>query len=100
MPVRKRAVADGALCTLVQALRHLHTAAGEPSVRDIARLSGGQVSRDTVHRLLTMTKPPRWRTLAAVIHALDGDVERFRPLWIAARAEEDGESSLRPESTW
>jgi hypothetical protein len=91
MPVaiRKVAIAEGALATLLDALRQLHTAAGEPTVREIAKRVDGQISRDTVHRVLTAARVPRWRNLEIIVGALDGDVSRFQRLWVAARAEED-----------
>ena len=67
------------------ALRELHLLAGEPSVRDIARLTGHALSSATVHRVLTQPEVPRWGTLEPVVEALGGDVESFRHLWISAR---------------
>jgi hypothetical protein len=89
VPIRKVVVAEGALATLLDALRQLHTAAGEPTLREIAKLGGGQISHDTVHRVLTATRAPRWRNLEVVVRAMDGDVGGFRRLWVAARAVED-----------
>jgi acetyl esterase/lipase len=70
---------------LVVALRELHLHAGEPSTRAIARSSGGAISHDTVHRILTSDDVPTWKSLAPIVEALDGDVEAFRALWVSAR---------------
>jgi hypothetical protein len=70
---------------LFLALRELHLHAGEPSTRWIARSTGGKISHDTVHRTLTSTHLPRWDPLELVVKALNGDVETFRVLWMAAR---------------
>ena len=83
------------LSDLAYELRRLHREAGEPGVRVLAELTGGTVSRDTVHRVLrcgTTGKLPRWAPLEAVILALNGDVNHFRILWISCR---DAEGSAR-----
>lgn len=73
---------------LVVALRELHLHKGEPSTRVIARATGGEISRDTVSRVLRGQDLPRWRSLELVVTALDGDVESFRTLWVSARRAE------------
>lgn len=73
-------------------LRDLHLRAGEPSMRAIARRTDAlshALCHDTVHRVLTGTGVPRWDPLELVVKALNGDVERFRILWIAARRAEE-----------
>jgi hypothetical protein len=76
---------------LLVALRELHLHAGKPSTRWIARSTGGKISHDTVHRMLTGTHLPSWVSLELVVRALNGDVETFRALWISAsRAMEQG----------
>ena len=69
---------------LRQALTALHLAAGEPSTRVIARTSG-QLSHDTVHRVLAGQRLPAWAPLERVVLALGGDVAEFHRLWLAAR---------------
>jgi len=93
VPIRKPVVTEDGLATLLDALRRLHIAAGEPTVRDITKLADGQISRDTVHRVLVATRVPRWRNLAIVVRALNGDVNVFHQLWVTARAEEDEASA-------
>ena len=75
---------------LFLALRDLHLRAGEPSMRVIAR-STDALCHDTVYRVLTGPKLPRWGALELVVEELGGDVETFRELWISARlaAEEE-----------
>jgi DNA-binding NarL/FixJ family response regulator len=72
----------------VDALRALHLAAGEPSLREIAARAPG-ISRDTVHSVLTAPALPRWPALESVVLALGGQPERFGALWRAARLAED-----------
>jgi hypothetical protein len=76
--------AAGPTHDLLSMLRELHLHAGEPSTRRIARCTHA-LSHDTVHRMLTGPGLPRWGPLELVVEALDGDVEAFRLLWIAAR---------------
>lgn len=57
-------------------------------MRDIAR-AGRVLSYDTVHRVFTQPRLPRWRSLALVVRSLRGDVARFQELWLAARTQHD-----------
>lgn len=90
--IRRLPEAMGHSHDLLVALRELYLLAGEPSMRVIARSTGDAVSRDTVHRVLTRPELPRWGQLELVVEALNGDVEKFRVLWISARRamEQDG----------
>jgi hypothetical protein len=49
------------------------------------------LSHDTVHRVLVAARVPTWSALRLVVEALDGDVETFRALWVAARRGEAGD---------
>jgi hypothetical protein len=53
-------------------------------MRAIARATDA-LSHDTVHRVLTGPGVPRWGPLELIVEALNGDVEKFRVLWMAAR---------------
>jgi two-component system response regulator DevR len=75
-------VPDGAR-PLFEALRELHTAAGQPSMREIARRAG-KLSHDTVHRTLIGPAVPSSTALTAVVEALGGDREEFLGLWRSA----------------
>jgi len=75
---------SGPAAAFFAALRDLRLRAGEPSVREIARVSG-RLSHDTVHRTLTGPAIPRWANVEAVVHALGADPEAVKPLWLAAR---------------
>lgn len=86
--LRRPREAAGATRDLLLALRDLHLHAGEPSTRAIARRTRA-LSHDTVHRVLTGPGLPTWGPLELVVEALDGDVQAFRLLWIAARHEID-----------
>jgi tetratricopeptide (TPR) repeat protein len=66
-------------------LRRLHREAGEISTREIARRSHGAVSHTTAHQVLRSDSIPSWKSLEIVVQALQGDVERFKSLWIRAR---------------
>src|SRR5207244_2586774 len=73
---------------LFNVLHELHLRAGEPSMREIARMSG-KLSHDTAHRVLTQPHCPPWRPLEEVVIALRGDEQRLFSLWMAARLAED-----------
>jgi len=83
-PVQHVPLPEGAHRDLIERLRELHLQAGLPSLRDVARRTCA-LSRDTVHRVLVGRSVPRWGPLELVVEALDGDVELFRELWIAAQ---------------
>jgi hypothetical protein len=76
-------VADQALSQLFAAMRELQLQAGEPSTREIA--GAINYSHTTVAQVLAGTKCPKWPTLKAVVGHLDGDLEQFKQLWVAAR---------------
>ncbi|MEV7021384.1 tetratricopeptide repeat protein [Kitasatospora sp. NPDC093558] len=70
---------------LSRELRRLHLLAGEPSAREISRRTHGMLSHTTVSQTLRGARLPSWRSLEAVVSALDGDVEEFRRLWVDTR---------------
>jgi DNA-binding NarL/FixJ family response regulator len=71
------------LADFFAAMQRLRVQAGEPSTREIARMSG-QISHDTVHRTMTGPALPRWANVEAVVRALGGDPDTVKPLWLAA----------------
>lgn len=81
----------GPLADFFAALQWMHLQAGEPSTREIARLSDA-LSHDTVHRVLTAPSLPKWRNVETIVTALNGDVDQMRALWLAARVAEDGDA--------
>lgn len=83
-----QASASGSADDILLKLRRLHLVAGEPSMRAIAR-STGTLSHDTVRRVLNGPALPQWEPLELVVRALNGDVETFRGLWVAARGAMD-----------
>jgi DNA-binding phage protein len=89
-PVRRAAAAlTGPSRELLVTIQQIHREAGEPSMRDIARLA--ELSHDTVHRVLVgRSTCPTWRSLSRVVRALGGDVEAVRRLWLATRRSMDG----------
>ncbi len=67
---------------LVDALHDLHHRAGWPSLRTLARDAG--CSHTTVSAVFSSPKLPTWGVLELLVEAMDGDVEQFRRLWVAA----------------
>jgi tetratricopeptide (TPR) repeat protein len=72
----------GAARDLVEALHDLHHRAGRPSLRSLANHVG--CSPTTVSSVFSSPRLPTWGVLELVVEALGGDVEEFRPLWLAA----------------
>lgn len=69
---------------LLDELHLLHLAAGAPSGRGISRTviaSGGKASRSVIHTAISGQHVPSWPILEEIVHALDGDVARFRAMW-------------------
>ena len=75
---------------LVAALHDLHHRAGWPSLRTLAKETG--VSHTTVSKAFSRPTLPAWGTLELLVEAMDGSVEDFRALWLAASAPTDGEA--------
>lgn len=85
--VSPRQVPDGPVRRLFDELRRLHRSAGEPSTRTLAKaVAHGHA---TVHTALRGPRVPRWGLLELLVEELNGDVEYFKQLWIAARDFED-----------
>ncbi|MEU8420156.1 hypothetical protein AB0C15_04705 [Micromonospora sp. NPDC048835] len=82
-------VTSDPLTLLRSRLLELHLHQGKPSAREIHRRAGKGISHTTVAKVLRCANNPAWGQLELVVEALDGDVEEFRRLWIAA-------SSRRP----
>ncbi|GAA1502467.1 hypothetical protein GCM10009677_37640 [Sphaerisporangium rubeum] len=61
-------------------LRRLHHERGEPSARDLAKWTGGEIGPDVVSAALRDGVLPGWGHLEPLIRALGGDVEWFRRL--------------------
>jgi hypothetical protein len=78
------------LSRLRHELQRLHRHRGEPSVRDIARRTGGAITHSTVHAVLQCAKAPRWGPLELVVEALDGGIDEFRRLWVVVRDAQAG----------
>jgi hypothetical protein len=72
------------LAELLNELKRLRLAAGQPSLRSIAQKTGW--SRATVGRIFN-GEVPKWDSLDAVVSYLGGDAERFRQLWAQAMQE-------------
>ncbi|MFJ4678601.1 NACHT domain-containing protein [Kitasatospora sp. NPDC088783] len=76
--------ADEAVKRLAAGLSALRQRAGQPSLREIARLSNGTLSHTTAAEALSGKRVPSWQVVAELIRSLDGDEKEFRPLWVAA----------------
>jgi WD40 repeat protein len=77
-------VSGDPLSLLREQLRLLHLHAGKPSSREIRSRVKTAISHTTATAVLRCAKNPRWRQLELVIQALHGNVDEFRPLWVAA----------------
>lgn len=88
------AVDSGAHRDLVAALHELHHRAGWPSLRTLARTAG--CSHTTVSAVFSSPRLPTWGLLEVVVRAMDGDVARFRELWLAAGAPEGSTATAAP----
>ncbi len=69
---------------LVEELHRLHSEAGRPSLRRLARAAG--CSHTTLSHVFSLPHLPAWGPLEALVLALSGDVTQFRELWLAATA--------------
>ena len=69
---------------LVEALHRLHSEAGRPSLRRLARAAG--CSHTTLSHVFSQPHLPAWGSLEALVLALSGDLTQFRELWLAATA--------------
>lgn len=72
----------GARRDLSEALHDLHHRAGWPSLRTLAREVG--CSHTTVSKAFSVAALPTWGVLELLVVAMQGDVERFRGLWLGA----------------
>lgn len=77
---------------LVEALHDLHLRAGRPSLRALASQVG--CSPTTVSAVFSSGRLPTWGVLELVVEAMQGDVDAFRGLWLAASSR-DGVPAAR-----
>lgn len=86
----------GPITDLFARLDDLHSAAGRPSMREIARRAGrGNISSSTVHNIFRSSRVPRWEFLERIVLALGtaDDRQEFLTLWQAAwRAENEADA--------
>jgi tetratricopeptide (TPR) repeat protein len=105
--IRRDPTPPGPITDLFARLDDLHSQAGRPSMREIARRAGrGNISAATVHNIFRSSRVPGWDYLVKVIIALDGgdhDRQEFLILWQAAwraennvETERDGPTSAIP----
>lgn len=95
--IRREPTPPGPITDLFARLDDLHSRAGRPSMREIARRAGrGNISSSTVHNLFRSSRVPRWDFLEQVVIALGGvhDRQEFLVLWQAAwRVENEVETA-------
>lgn len=72
---------DDASRTFRYHLRRLHHERGEPSARELAKWTGGEIGPDVVSAALRDGALPGWGHLEPLVRALGGDVEWFRRVW-------------------
>ncbi|QFZ21040.1 ATP-binding protein [Saccharothrix syringae] len=82
----------GPVRDLFEALHALHHRAGWPSLRAMAREVG--CSHTTVAAAFAGPGPPRWGLLELIVETLNGDVESFHRLWLAAGTGGAGETAV------
>jgi predicted transcriptional regulator len=74
-----------AMQNFARQLRRRRRTAGDPSYRDLERLSG--IPKSTIGRMLSGDLLPRWRNILELLKALDADNEEIKnvwlPLWVA-----------------
>ena len=91
--VKRETTPPGPVTDLFVRLDDLHSQAGRPSMREIARRAGrGNISSSTVHNIFRSSRVPRWDFLEQVVIALGtiDDRQEFLTLWQAAwRAENE-----------
>jgi DNA-binding XRE family transcriptional regulator len=64
---------------LVRELQELRAERDEPSLRDLAHLTG--INRQSLSEALTGKRLPSWATVEKLVVALSGDLGKFRSLW-------------------
>lgn len=76
---------DNPTAQLATFLRKLRLNAGDPSTREIARMTGSAISHTAVHQLLTGRRAGRWGAVELIVEALCGDITEAREMWRRAR---------------
>jgi tetratricopeptide (TPR) repeat protein len=94
MSALPRPAVTGPARLLNDALHELHHHAGWPSLRTLARQSG--VSHTTVSKAFSQPALPSWGTLELLVEAMDGSVEHFHALWLAASTPTNGDGPPAP----
>jgi tetratricopeptide (TPR) repeat protein len=83
---RREPPPPGPIAEFFDRLDDLHSKAGRPSTREIAKRAGHNVSHSTVHNIFTGSRVPRWDYLEIIVGVLGGRPRRdeFHALWDAA----------------
>ena len=87
-------IAHGPHRALVDALHDLHHRAGWPSLRTLAKDAG--CSHTTVSHALSAPKLPAWGIVEVLVEAMNGDVDDFHDLWLAASSTSSGANGTAP----
>jgi tetratricopeptide (TPR) repeat protein len=76
---------DNPTTQLAAFLRKMRLDAGDPSTREIAKMTGAAISHTAVHQLLSGHRAGRWGAVELIVEALCGDVTEAREMWRKAR---------------
>ncbi|WP_439657599.1 NB-ARC domain-containing protein [Lentzea sp. HUAS TT2] len=84
--MRKPVVPRGAIRTFFDRLHALHSAAGNPSMRELQRRTRCRqrpngINPTTIHKALSGPQLAQWDTVHALVRQLGGNVEEFAALW-------------------
>ena len=103
--VRKPVVPDGPLRVFFERLHALHSAAGQPSMRELQRRTRSRerpngINPTTIHDAFCCQRLARWETVQALVGQLGGDVAEFAALWREGRAAEVDMPVDDPQLDW
>ncbi|HEX6685405.1 MAG TPA: tetratricopeptide repeat protein [Candidatus Limnocylindrales bacterium] len=91
--LRQPLVPDGPIRQYFERLHALHATAGEPSMRQLQRLTRSDrrpagINPTTIHDVFAKPRLSRWEVVREIVTRLGGDVEEFAELWQRAREAE------------
>ena len=66
---------------LLNQVRIAYRSAGEPSYRNIARITGRRLSPSTISRIFRATTPPKWFNLELLLTALGVPAQDLKTVW-------------------
>jgi hypothetical protein len=81
MPEKRTPSHDPRLAQFAAELQRLHRQAGRPTYRELQRVTG--YGRTVLSEALNGNRLPTWPVTQALVQALGGDPEEWRPRWAA-----------------